>query len=97
MAKKKINMHGVRVVNRKTGNSYVLLNPAQKGRKFATELSYGRAITNDLKRKVDKNGNQVRLTKEQKAYRAGYLDSRKDCAKAYKYNKNKRKKSSGKK
>ena len=90
---KKVNMRGVTVVNRRTGNVSVLLNPAQKGRKYATELKHGKALTNSLQRKRDKNGSQKRLTVKQKAYRAGYLDARKDSANCYNAKKNKRKQS----
>lgn len=81
---KKVNMRGVTVVNKKTGNVRVLLNPAQKGRKYAVELKHGKALTNSMQRKRTKNGSQKVLSKSAKAYRAGYLDARKDNAKCYK-------------
>ena len=81
---KKVNMRGVTVVNKRTGNVVTLLNPAQKSRKFAVELKHGKALTNRLVRKKNKNGTQKTLTGKAKAYRAGYLDARKDNAKCYK-------------
>ena len=87
--RKKTNMRGVRVVNKRTGNVSVLLNPAQKGRKYAVELKHGQALTNGLQRKRTKNGSLKKLTPKQKAYRAGYLDARKDNAKCYKAKKKK--------
>ena len=81
---KKVNMRGVTVVNRRTGNVVTLLNPAQKGRKYAVELKHGKALTNTMVRKKTKNGKQKLLTGKQKAYRAGYLDARKDNAKCFK-------------
>lgn len=61
----------------------MLLNPAEKGLKYSIELKHGKALTNEGKRKLDKNGKQIRLTKEQKAYRAGWLDHQKASNKAY--------------
>ena len=81
---KKVNMRGVTVVNRRTGNVVTLLNPAQKGRKYAVELKHGKALTNRLQRKRTKTGAVKTLSKSAKAYRAGYLDAIKDNAKAYK-------------
>ena len=68
----------------KNGKSVVLLNPAEKGAKFAKELKRGVKHTNEGHIKTDKNKKGIRLTSEQRAYRAGYLDSRNDSAKAYK-------------
>lgn len=88
--RKKTSMRGVTVVNKRTGNVHVLLNPAQKGRKYATELKHGKALTNGLQRKRNKDGSQKKLTPKQKAYRAGYLDARKDSANCFKAKKKKR-------
>lgn len=67
-----------RVKNR-YGNTVVLLNPAEKGQLYAREL----------KDNYDpKTGDG--LSRSQRAYRSGYLDARKDNAKAYKHNKKKR-------
>ena len=52
--------------------------------KFAAELRTGMHYTNDGKYKPDKDG-EIGLTNEQRAYRSGYLDARKDSAKIHKY------------
>lgn len=75
----------VKVVNR-NGKTVTLLNPAEKGRKYAAEMRAGIHATNDRKVKRDGNGKAKRLTAKERAYRAGYLDARKDSAKAYKSN-----------
>ncbi len=66
-------------IKRKDGSTCVLLNPAERGALYARELkdNYN-----------PRSGNE--LTKTQRTYRSGYLDARKDNAKAYKYNKAKR-------
>ena len=61
----------------------MLLNPAEKGLKYAIEIKHKKALTNDGKRKLDENGKQIRLTKEQIAFRAGYLQHQKDSNKAF--------------
>lgn len=67
-----------------TDTGSVLLNPSEKGLKYSLELKHKKALTNDGKRKMDKEtGKQVRLTKEQLAYRAGYLAHQKDSNNAY--------------
>ena len=81
-------MFGGKKITTKKGKTITLLNPAQKARKFADELSTGMHYTNDGKYKPDKNG-EIGLTDAQRAYRSGYLDARKDGAKVYKYNKKK--------
>ena len=80
----------VKVVNR-NGKTVTLLNPAEKGRKYAAEMRAGIHATNDRKVKRDGNGKAKRLTSKERAYRAGYLDARKDSAKAYTANKEKAK------
>lgn len=87
---------GGKKVKTKNGKTITLLNPAQKARKFADELSTNMHFTNDGEYKPDKNG-EIGLTDNQRAYRSGYLDSRKDCAKAHKYNEKKGKLSKSKK
>jgi hypothetical protein len=67
-----------------TDNGSVLLNPAEKGLKYSIEIKHKKALTNNGKRKLDKNGKQKKLTKEQIAYRAGYLAHQKDSNKAFK-------------
>lgn len=61
-----------------------LLNPHGKGRKYAKELREGIGYTNDGQIKKDDAGKVRKLTKQQRAYRSGYLDARKDDAKAWK-------------
>lgn len=78
--------------NRKTGKCRTLLNPAEKGRKFSAELKAGVHATNTGRVKKNRNGKAIRLTDTQKAYRAGYLASRKDSANCFK-SKNKRNRS----
>ena len=76
-------------VTRKNGRQVTLLNPAEKATKFANELATGIRKTNNGDYKADKHGD-VGLSKEQRAYRSGYLDARRDNAKAYKHNQKKR-------
>ena len=71
------------VFNKRTGKNSVLLNPAEKGRKYSAELKAGIHATNDHQIKRKKNGQPIRLTDTQKAYRSGYLAARKDNAKCY--------------
>ena len=77
------------VVEFNDGTSTTLLTPAGKGTKYASELAMNCAITNDGVFKTDGNGNELELSAEQRAYRAGYLDCQKDSAKAYKAKKKK--------
>lgn len=79
-----------RKVKLKNGNTITLLNPAEKSEKFAKELRLGKKFTNDGAVKKDKNGKVIKLGKKERAYRGGYLDGRKDNAKAYKSKKNKK-------
>ena len=71
------------------GKMITLLNPSEKGEKFADELRNGIRYTNEGRYKVDKNGTVLGLTPEQRAYRAGYLAHSRDSAKAWKHNKQK--------
>ena len=74
----------VKVKNR-NGREVTLLNPSEKGTKFVLEMRSGVKHTNDFTPKVDKkSGELLRLTKDQQAYRAGYLDAQKDSSKAFK-------------
>ena len=68
----------------KDGTKTTLLNPSGKATKYAAELGMSVKVTNSGEFKTDDNGNEVSLTREQRAYRAGYLDSQKDSTKAYK-------------
>lgn len=65
------------------GKKIALLTPTGKGAKFSQEIRTGTRYTNYGVQKVNTNGNPVRLTKAQRAYRAGYLDHGKDSARAY--------------
>ena len=65
------------------GRVGILLTPAGRGRKYAAELASGVKMTNDGQIKKTKSGKDMRLTKPARAYRSGYLDSRKDSAKCY--------------
>ena len=68
-----------------TNTGSVLLNPSEKGMKYAFELKTKHAITNAGKRKIDKKtGRTKKLTKEQLAFRAGYLEHQKDSNRAFK-------------
>lgn len=72
------------VVTFKDGTSTTLLTPSGKGAKYAAELAMGVKITNDGDFKHGVDGSEIVLTPEQRAYRAGFLDSQKESAKAYK-------------
>jgi hypothetical protein len=65
------------------GKPVTLLNPAEKSRKYAKEIKDNRRYTNDGRLKTDKAGTPLSLDEKQRSYRAGYLDSRSDNAKAY--------------
>lgn len=71
-------------VKGKNGRSVVLLNPAEKGEKYAKELKQNRKRTNAGSFKLNKNKQSIKLSKAERAYRAGYLDARNDGAKAFK-------------
>ena len=78
------------LVKSKKGKKIVLLNPAEKGAKFAKELKQGRKRKNDGSFLLDEKGKSVKLSKAERAYRGGYLDARKDAANAYNARKKKR-------
>ncbi len=67
----------------KKGRIITLLTPKEKGEKYAKELGTGARFTNDNAVKQNKDGSSVLLSEQGKAYRAGYLDARKDIGKAY--------------
>ncbi len=71
-------------VTSRSGKTVTLLNPAEKGRKAAAELKAGIKCTNDHKVKRNADGSVQRLTKDERAWRAGYLAARSDSAKAWK-------------
>lgn len=78
----------VTVLDRK-GREITLLNPSEKGAKYAKELKQGLKRTNSGSFKL-KDGKGIKLTEVERAYRGGYLDAQKDSAKAYKARKAKR-------
>lgn len=71
------------VVKSRSGKDIRLLNPAEKSNKFAYELKTGMHFTNFGDVKTDRNGKPLRLTKNQRAYRVGYLGARKDNSKCF--------------
>lgn len=71
--KKKANGETIVTAHYADGTSKHLLNPAQKGRKYAKELSGKKDVYSGEK-----------LKNTQMAYRSGYLKARSDAAKAYK-------------
>ena len=80
----------MRVFERKDGKKVTLLNPSEKGAKFAKELKQGVNRTNSVQFKVDKNKKAIRLSDKERAYRSGYLDARKDSANCFKAKKRKK-------
>ena len=68
------------VIRTKNNKKIVLLNPAEKSKRYARQLKTG---------KVSETGKK--LTVYQKEWRSGYISSRSDNAKAYKSNQKKRK------
>ena len=87
MAKRSGN--SVVVVDRH-GRERVLLNPQGKRNKAFAELQNGVKYTNDGKVKLKKNGQPMRLTDTEAAYRSGYIAAQNDSAKAYKHNQKKK-------
>lgn len=71
-------------VRNKNGTFSVLLNPAEKGRKYAFEMKNNVRVTNGGKPKTNKYGEPRKLSKQARAYRAGYIQARKDNAKCFK-------------
>ena len=76
-------IRGTRVYDKRRGKYITLLNPAEKGRKFAVELKNDKHITNEGLIKKTKNGKVKTLSDTAKAYRSGYLQARKDNAKCF--------------
>lgn len=68
------------VIKTKSGHKVVLLNPAEKAKRYARQMKSGK-VTETKKT----------LTSEQMAFRAGYLSARSDAAKAYNASLRKRK------
>ena len=76
-------------VNQKTGTVSYLLNPARKSSKYEYELKTNKRFTNNGLPKINaKTGKQMTLNKNQRSYRSGYLDARKDNSNCYKAKKN---------
>ena len=63
-----------------TRTGAVLLNPHEKRNKFFAELQKGVALTNTHNVKKSEKGRAKKLTKEQRAYRAGYIQAQNDAA-----------------
>lgn len=61
---------------------FIRLSPKRKGRKVAYELKTGKRYCNDGEPKRGKNGQHLKVSKMGRAYRAGYLDARKDIGQA---------------
>lgn len=80
------------VTTNRDGKRIALLNPAEKGDKFAKELKIGFKRTNLGTFKLDRDKNGIRLNDKERAYRSGYLDARKDSANCYKANQKKKSK-----
>lgn len=74
-----------KTITTKKGKTITLLNPSEKGKKFASELRDNTRYTNDNKKKADKDGVIQSLSDTQRAYRSGYLAARKDSANCYKH------------
>lgn len=77
-------------VKSRSGKTVTLLNPAEKGRKYAAELRVGIKCTNDHKIKRARDGSAFALDKVERSYRAGYLQARKDSANCWKSKRKKR-------
>lgn len=78
-------------VKSRSGKTVTLLNPSEKGAKYAKELKLGYKRTNDNKFKLDKSGRGIKLDERQRAYRSGYLAAQKDSANCYNARKGRRK------
>ena len=65
-------------IKTKTGKKIVLLNPSEKAKRYARQMKHG---------KVTETGKQ--LSGIDLAWRAGYLQARKDSANAYNSNSHK--------
>lgn len=80
-----------KTIKTKKGKSFTYLMPHEKGKKFASELRDGWALTNEFEMKKDANGAAIMLSDEQRAYRSGYLAARNDEAKLFKWKQKKSK------
>jgi len=70
------------VVKNKNGKDVTLLNPSEKTLKYCVEMDTNQRVTNNGEVK-QVNGNTPALTKEQRAYRAGYIAHAKDSQKCF--------------
>ena len=61
---------------------WIPLSPKRKGKKADYELKTGKRYCNDGEPKKGKNGQHLKVSKEGRAYRAGYLDAREDIGRA---------------
>lgn len=68
-----------RVHKTKKGYKFILRTPKEKAKRYRRQLNNGKV-----------SETRKKLTKSDKAYRYGYLDSRKDMAKAFNSSKKKR-------
>lgn len=71
-------------VQNKNGKMVTLLNPSERFEKARKELKTGICFTNTGKAKLDENKKPIRLTPEQRAYRAGVVSQTISSSKAYK-------------
>lgn len=78
------------VVKTRRGKEVTLLNPSEKGNKFANELRNNCKQTNDGHFKLNRHGQCIELNDAERAYRAGYLAAQKDSANAFKHNRKKK-------
>ncbi len=87
----------VNVINTQTGDVRLLMTQHGKFHKNKAELDYGVKMTNAGEIKHDKNGNPIKLTRAQRAYRAGYNSALGESASIYKskQRKNQKKKQNG--
>ena len=69
-----------------------LLTPREKGIKCATELRKNIKLTNDGKIKLDEHGLPQHLSAEDRKYRNGYLNARKDEGKLFRWKEKRREK-----
>ena len=72
-------------IKRKNGKTVTLLTPNEKATKYADELRNGVKLTNDGHIKFDKFGSPQRLSPDERKFRSGYLTSRSDEAKLFKW------------
>lgn len=74
---------GVVLANKQTGVERTLLNGHGKYQKYNYELKTNKRVTNSGQPKLNKQGNQLSLSRSQRAFRAGYKSAVIDRTKAY--------------